>query len=267
MNRHIILISNPGNSQDSNYIQSTEVAINKWKEFFKSPIGGYWQDEEITRFGENNTLDSEKLKRMLSVVLDTHQCDYSIIVFCGHGGCTVDGKDAIQLPLPTKLYPNLFPVEKLIGNVNTRRTLILDACRSLIPITSQKLFEQKQYSEINLIDGNNCRKYYDSLVMESQPHTEILYSTSLHYKAYATQNGSAYSETMSNIVNQKTLLWKKLALMDKCGQFAYSMYELQKDLISELVKMNIQIPDYKIEGKMNSSFPFVAMHLPKTRIL
>ncbi len=52
INRHLILISNPGNSNDENYVKTTEEAIDRWEAFFRSPIGGYWKDREITRFGE-----------------------------------------------------------------------------------------------------------------------------------------------------------------------------------------------------------------------
>ena len=52
INRHLILISNPGNPNDENYVKTIEEAIDRWEAFFRSPIGGYWKDREITRFGE-----------------------------------------------------------------------------------------------------------------------------------------------------------------------------------------------------------------------
>jgi len=52
INRHLILISNPSNPNDENYVKTTEEAIDRWEAFFRSPIGGYWKDREITRFGE-----------------------------------------------------------------------------------------------------------------------------------------------------------------------------------------------------------------------
>ena len=52
INRHLILISDPGNPNDENYVKTTEEEIDRWEAFFRSPIGGYWKDREITRFGE-----------------------------------------------------------------------------------------------------------------------------------------------------------------------------------------------------------------------
>lgn len=268
INRNLILISNPGNPNDKNYVKTTEEAIGRWETFFRSPIGGNWKSEEITRFGEGNTIEPERLKRLI-IPLNTVQCQYSMIVFCGHGCCTADDEDAIQLPIPTKDNNNLMPVEDLLGNglPFVRRTVILDACRSLIPYTSTQLFEKKQYSSIYTIDGVECGKYYDSLIMQAQPHVEILYSTEKHHKAYGSEEGSQYADAMSNIVRMKSLYWKACAINDPYGHYCYSMWDLQKDLTSDLVSKNIQTPEYRIVGETDSQFPFVAMHLPTERTL
>ena len=60
INRHLILISNPGNPNDENYVKTTEETIDRWEAFFRSPIGGYWKDREITRFGEGYEGNLEK---------------------------------------------------------------------------------------------------------------------------------------------------------------------------------------------------------------
>lgn len=263
MNRQILLISNPGNPNDGNYVRTTETAIDRWESFFRSPIGGYWQDHEILRYGEDNQIDANEFKRLLTP-LNTVQCDYSVIVFCGHGACTTNDKDAIQLPIPSPANNNLIAVDDLVNPAisSVRRTVILDACRSLIPYTSTQLFEQREYSSVYTIDGIECSKYYNSLIMQSSPHVEVLYSTSEHEKAYGSVSGSQYADVMSNLVRARLLYWKALAIQDRYGQFCYSMCELQKDLTTELVKRNIQVPEYRIIGTAEASFPFVALHLP-----
>jgi hypothetical protein len=264
MKRKLILISNPGNPSHSNYVRTTEDAIRMWESFFRSPIGGYWEDDEIAHYGEDMNISPEKLRRLVAI-----QCDYSIVVFCGHGCCTKDEKDAIQLPVPTDENVNLFPVEDFFGNTasSIRRTVILDACRTIIPYTSRQLFEERQYSSIYRIDGIACREYYNSLIMQASPHVEILYSTSEHHKAYGTLVGSQYADTTSNLVRTNSLLWKAQAINNRLGHFCYTMCDLQKDLTSNLVNRNVQIPEYRIIGKAGMSFPFVAMHLPTDRIL
>ncbi len=268
MNRQLLLISNPGNPNENNYVRTTETAIDRWESFFRSPIGGYWQDDEIMRYGENNQIDANEFQRLLTA-LNTVQCDYSVIVFCGHGACTTNDKDAIQLPIPSPANNNLIAVEDLINPAisSVRRTVILDACRSLIPYTSEQLFEQRKYSSVNAIDGIKCSKYYNTLIMQSSPHVEVLYSTSKHEKAYGSMSGSQYADVMSDLVRAKSLYWKILAIQNRYGQFCYSMCELQKDLIAELVKRNIQIPEYQIIGTADTSFPFVALHLPTERTI
>lgn len=267
MNRHLVLISNPGNPIVGNYIKTTQDAIDRWEAFFRSPIGGYWQEGEISTFGEGKPIDAGSLKRM--VAQDAVRCDYSIIVFCGHGCCAADGQDAIQLPIPDVNNNNLLPVDALLGEgaPSIRRTVILDACRSLIPYTSSQLSEQKDYPSIYAIDGFQCKEYYDRLVMQAPPHVEILYSTSEHHKAYGTKTGSQYADAMSNIVGLYYPVWKGKALYDKRGQFSYSMRELQMDLISDLESRNAQTPEYRVLRKTGVSFPFVAMRLPNDRNL
>lgn len=269
MNRSLFLISNPGNPNDINYVKTTEDALDRWAQFFSSPIGGYWRPEEITRFGENRPIDPDSLRRIIDAVLNSGQCDYSIIVFCGHGACTSDGKDAIQLPIPDDTNHRLFPVSDLCGanSTNIRRTIILDSCRSLIPYSSEQLFETRYYSSIHSLDGVECSKYYDSLVMQAGPHIEILYSTSEHQKAYGSISSSQYADAMSNVVRIKSPIWKALAIMDKYGQFSYSMLDLQNDIKTDLAGSNDQVPDYTSIGRMNHSFPFAAIHLPTDRTL
>lgn len=269
MNRQLLLISNPGNPNDANYAPSTEEAIMRWKDFFQSPIGGYWQNGEIEVYGEQRPLGSDELRRMVEVALDTVQCDYSVIVFCGHGCTTVDGKDAIQLPIPSQGDDRLFPVENLLGlhGANVRRTVIIDACRSLIPFTSQQLFEQRQYSEVYRIDGIECGKFYNSLIMEANPHVELLQSTNLHNRAYGTATGSVYVDTVSALVNKSSINWKQLALMNNYGQFSFSMLQMQGSVHAALAPQGRQIPEHHSTVQEFSSFPFVAMHLPTDRVI
>lgn len=263
MNRHLLLISNPGNPSDKNYIKTTEDAIDRWELFFKSPIGGFWKDEEITRFGEDNPICPEGFKRMMIPLNMPAQCDYSIVVFCGHGGCTIDGYDAIQLPVPNETNNQLLAVNELTGKgmSGIRRTIILDACRSLIPYTSAQLFESKDYPVIFKTNGDLCREYYDSLVTQAQPHVEILYSTSEHHAAYGAMDGSQYADSMSNLVRRKASLWKDLAINDPNGQFCYTMNDLHNDLTNDLKGRGIQVPDYRITIGTRARFPFVAIRL------
>lgn len=268
MGRHLLLISNPGNPNDKNYVKTTEEAINRWESFFRSPIGGYWQDNEISRYGESRPITPDAIKRLM-IPLNTVQCEYSIIVFCGHGGCTLDNQDAIQLPIPSTGDCRLLPVDALLGEglPFVRRTVILDSCRSLIPFASTQLFEDKQFSSIYKTDGIECGKYYNDIVMQASPHVEVLYSTSEHHKAFASKEGSAYTDAMSNLVRMKSLWWKSLAINDRFGMYCYSMCDLHKDITSDLVGRNLQTPDYRIIGQANRSYPFVAMHLPTDRTI
>lgn len=74
--------------------------------FLQESIDGYWRDDEIIRFGERQPIDTESFKRLL-IPLNTVQCDYSVIVFCGHGACSTNGVVAVQLLIPSRVNSNL----------------------------------------------------------------------------------------------------------------------------------------------------------------
>ena len=268
--RQLILISNPGLPSDDTYAPQTKDVINRWESFFRSPIGGYWSDKEIMRLGADKTISSSRMDVVMSQLNLPEYCDYSLIVFCGHGGCTTDGYDAVQLPLPI-IEHNLYPVRKLIGEdlspeirSKIRRTVILDACRYSVGLTYNQLFEQRMYSEIYAIDGYTCRDYYNDLIMGVAPHVELLQSTKKGFYAYGSQEGSCYGDVVSNIIRTQSEVWKIKALNDKTGHYQYSMNNLHEDIITSPELKNIQEPQY-CSTDLTVSYPFSALHLPTTR--
>jgi hypothetical protein len=270
--RQLLLISNPGLSSDKTYAPQTRDVIDRWESYFRSPIGGCWGDGEIMRLGEDCPISASRMDVLMSQLNLPEFCEYSIIVFCGHGGCTTDGFDAIQLPVPS-VDTNLYPVIKLIGDdlapeirAQIRRTVILDACRSAIGLTYAQLFEQRMYSEICTIDGIACRDYYNELIMGVKPHIELLQSTKQGAYAYGTLDGSCYGDTVSKIIRTQSELWKIRALNDSSGHYYYSMHELHDNIAASPELKNIQEPQYN-STDLQENYPFCALHLPNTRTI
>ena len=262
--RQLILISNPGNPDCFNYVKTTEKAIDRWQDFFMNPIGGFWQQDEILRFGESKKLAANELRRMIVAALNTGQFDYSLIVFCGHGGTTNDNVGSIQLPIPTEHDNNCISIQDLLGAgyEKVRRTIILDSCRTEMQISSDRLFEGKEYQQIKRIDGLTCSEYYNKLIMETPPHVEILYSTSPKQPASSSPSGSAYTDTMCSIVKRDANSWKMKAIMND-GCYKYSMSDLHRELLKDLT-ITRQNPDYETFGPGTISFPFAALSLLST---
>lgn len=118
---------NPGRSE-VNLVPSVLAVCERYKNYLKSPVGGYWQKDEILELDRlgvgGGSLNSDYVIKLRE--LNKPDIDYSIIVFIGHGGAC-KGIDCIQLEdgeiIPVKdltvAYRNSSPM---------KRTVVIDAC-------------------------------------------------------------------------------------------------------------------------------------------
>ena len=268
--RQLVLITDPGIPGDRLYAKHAQDVINRWEAFFKSPIGGFWQENEIIRINEQNPTGPGGMEVFMSQ-LDLDNCDYSVIVFCGHGLRTEDGKDGIQLPIPSQENLNVFPVERLIGitkyathiPVHIRRTIILDACRRILPITANAIFEQREFSGGMELDGEMCRNHYNEIIMRQEPHVELLQSTRAGDYAYTSKEGSVYGDAVMRYIRNQTEIWGAKALTDREGKYDVKMQQMQNE-VSALIEG--QRPTYWNSKPETGGYPFAAYHVyvPRT---
>ena len=275
MRRALILISNPGIQGEQNYAPTTEKAIDQWESFFRSPIGGFWQDNEVFRFDETHLIGTERLRTMIGQLNQPELCDYSVVVFCGHGLRTIDNCDVVQLPLATVNDLNLLPLKEILALddfgqplTNVKRTVIADACRSMQPLTYNQLFEDRQYSGILQINGDDCSVYYNKLIEDCHPHVELLQSTRAGQFAFGDIEGSAYCKAVFDTVRRDELIWGSKALTDRTGHFSVSMKEMHDAAEKEMSIEGIQMPQYSYYGEAESgNFPFSAYQVPVVHTL
>lgn len=266
--RRLILISNPGREAEGNYQFTTEQVIDRFENYFRSNIGGRWEDGEISKFGEHSPLNVHDMHCIMNE-LDSPDCEYSMVVFCGHGGAAANGEESIQLPRAVDVRtPNCFPVSRLISQNEAddvrrriRRTVILDACRTIIRVAPQQLFEGNMMMQVLLMDGNLCRQHYNNIIAQNIPHVELLQSTSFGAPAYAVPAGSEYANQVFRIINEQTSLWRSRAIIDRC--FAYSMRNLHDNVSTNIANTTRrQTPQFTIIGDGSHGFPFATICLP-----
>lgn len=266
--RRLILISNPGREAEGNYQPTTASVIDRFENFFKSNIGGKWENREIDKYGENRPLNVDEMHNIMAE-LDSQSCEYSMIVFCGHGGAAGNGEDGIQLPRTVDVQtPNCFPISRLISQNEAndvrhriKRTVILDACRTIIPVTPQQLFEGDIARQVLKLDGDLCRQRYNEIIAQNMPHVELLQSTSPNAPAHATRMGSEYADQVFRIVNEQTSLWHSRAIIN--NHFVYSMRNLHNDVLTNIANTTRrQIPQFRIIGDESIGFPFAAICSP-----
>lgn len=258
--RKLLLIGNPG-IQGVNYTPSVNNVLKRYKEFFKSEVGGYWTDGENGEIIEEPAgLDRNSEVTWLALQLKefNKDIDYSVIVFVGHGGAYL-GKDQVQLssgeilPLSCLMAP-----QEMEGII--KRTIIVDACRSLIGAAPQQLIlEEKTFSGEGQLMGDFCRDYYNTVIKNCDPHVELLQSTKYGEVAKINSNhtGTAFSDALFDTFNTKVPQWNQEALGDRCGQLNKGFTDILFDVQSRMTSYN-QVPDYSRFGGAGD-FPLYAV--------
>lgn len=208
--RKLLLLANPG-VQGVNWAPQVFNVLERYKQYFKSPVGGYWQDDEIIDYEDIADPQAEANWVAIQLAEITRNAEYSIIVFIGHGG-VMRGEDVIQLS-----RGQLCPVSCLTGDNGhgIKRTVIIDACRTFIGAQQQLILEeQRTFSQRGLLLGPHCRDYYNEIIANSTPHTELIQSTQYGEPAAAIRQGTAFSNALFDVVAHNTPIWSNLALMN-----------------------------------------------------
>lgn len=214
MERKLMLLSNPG-FKGVNYAPSVFQATERYRNFFASPLGGLWEDNEIIEM-PNGLSENEQCVWMSSMIDTLNKfTDYSMVVFTGHGGTVIKGyeeTECIQLP-----GGGLFPINNLLGLNDNRikRTVIIDACRSYVRLYEHEQLEKEQQVLMDLTKNlilSDCRDYFNELIDAAQPHVELVQSTEIGEPANATQNGSAFCDALFAEIYEKGPLWNNVAL-------------------------------------------------------
>lgn len=260
LTRKLLLIGNPG-VQNVNYTPSVDLVLYRYKEFFKSEVGGYWTDGDNGEIIEEPVgLDRNSEVTWLTLQLRelNRDIDYSVIVFVGHGGSYL-GNDQVQLSQGEILPLSCLMAPKDMES-KVKRTIIIDACRSLIgAMPRQLVLESKTFSGEGQLMGSFCRDYYNKVIGSCDPHVELLQSTKYGEVAKINSNhtGTAFSDALFDTFNTKVPQWNQEALGDRCGQLNKGFTDILFDVQSRMTSYN-QVPDYSRFGG-SGDFPLYAV--------
>ena len=253
MKRQLLLLNNPG-IPNINYRPSVLSVQKRYKNYFMSPIGGYWDETEILEMpGGLNNIEQQGWLSQAIMNLNSGLYSYSIIVFTGHGASLVHegyAYDCIQLSAGA-----LFPVSEICFGKGVRRTVIIDACRNRTNLNESQLKQQEILFD-NLasdLKGLFCRDYYNKQVMTSNPHVELLQSTELGSKAYATMTGSVFSDALFTTIADCNTMWKAMAKGMDDGELRFDLERLMEMSKEKMVSAK-QIPMFSSTSE--DRFPF-----------
>jgi len=260
MTRKLLLLGNPG-IVGVNYTPAVVPVLKRYKDFFKSEVGGFWYDGDNGEIIEEPAgLDrkSEVTWLVFQLMELNKNTDYSVIVFEGHGGAYL-GNDQVQLS-----QGEILPLSCLLAPMGMedkiKRTIIVDACRTLIgAIPQQLVLESKTFSGEGQLMGSYCRDYYNNVIEKCDPHVELLQSTKYGEvaKINSDHTGTAFSDALFDTFNTKVPQWNRDALGDRCGQLNKGFSDILSDVQSKMTSYS-QVPDYSRFGG-SGDFPLYAV--------
>ena len=264
MKRLALLIINPGQMGDANYAPSVMSAMARYKNFLKSPAGGYWRDDEIIELERSvgpMSLQSSFVFKLRD--LNQPDVDYSLIVFIGHGGAA-KGVESIQLE-----DGEILPIKCLLEAPNNpnplKRTVVIDACRTYAAVDAlQIILETRAFSGDGQIQGNLCKDYYNSIIENASAHVELLQSTQYGQYAQSSSTGTAFTDAMFGTIRKNIALWNAQALNDDYGKMCVVFPDILEEVREEMAGLG-QVPEFT--NPSDECFPVYAVARPTTRVI
>ena len=174
MRRKLYLIISDGGGNAP--LRGVHIDKDNFLNFFKSPEGGAWKDDEILVF-ENNDFDLAILKiNDLNARINKKPIDFYLIVYCGHG--FTDQHKQINFEVRPDNYLKL---NDLLGAVAKSRCLVIaDSCRAIYHlqeggrIADTRLFSTSEDAR-NSAYANLCRNDYNEMVEATPSTMQVVY--------------------------------------------------------------------------------------------
>jgi hypothetical protein len=173
MKKRILIIGN------NHGLTGVNIDIKNYFQFFRSPIGGSWEDYEITQ-----KLNPRKNELQIELgLLRKLDLDYLIIVFSGHGG--QKRETVLELNSGGETIN-----DSELQSLAKRQLNIYDSCRSL----PEDISDSIRFSAIlKSIDYQNSRLRYEARIMQAIHQQASLYSCSIGEGSWDSSDGGIYS--------------------------------------------------------------------------
>ncbi|MBF0333120.1 MAG: caspase family protein [Alphaproteobacteria bacterium] len=152
MVRHCLLIGSPGKEGTEDHLPGVERDIINYSRFFRSPLGGAWEDHEIAVLKNPSRREVESQIDILS------NADFTIAAFCGHGAY---GRSTIL-----EIRPGVEIDSNMLSRGGGKHVVVLDCCRVLRKYSQATvLAEFARFAEVH--DRDACRRRYDEAIRRS----------------------------------------------------------------------------------------------------
>ncbi|WP_196360376.1 caspase family protein [Vibrio anguillarum] len=183
MNKKILIISNPGEQGAENYCEGVNVDVEQYINYFKSPLGGFWYESEISHL--NRPTESN----VKTAIYELATLDYSLILFCGHGWySSIDRATILELRKGQELS------EMELRKGGGKRTIVLDCCRevheeSIVKAAMESFSKARKISDLTPVE---CRKYYEKSISDASNGLIVTHACSISETAGDSTNYGGY---------------------------------------------------------------------------
>ena len=260
MQRRLLLLTNEGVKGTSSHRPSVQDAAERYRIFFKSPLGGCWDDGEIIDMPTNLTPECQAV--WLSGVLSQLNTltTYSVIIFTGHGGAVKVGYNGVECIQLQGGY--LYPIENLLEEPSQiKRTVIVDACRCRTWLTEDEQHDKDRAAiatATKYLNASDCRDYYNELINNTPAHVELVQSTQYGEPAHASQTGSVFCDSLFNVIYSNATTWNMTALCNGHDSFLKTTETLVNSATPSMEAIG-QKPQFRVFGNDSGRFPFYAV--------
>lgn len=261
MRRKLYLIISDGGGNTP--LRGVHIDKDNFLNFFKSPEGGAWKDDEILVF-ENNDFDLDILRiNDLNARVDEKPIDFYLIVYCGHG--FTDQHKQINFEVRPDNYLNL---NDLLGVVAQSRCLVIaDSCRAIYHlqeggrIADLRMFSTSEDAR-NSAYADLCREMYNDLI-EATPSTMRVVYFSNSYGETADENsrdGGVYSHELLTAAKRKKEEFETLQHTNNNSNYA-TIDEIHAEAAGVVVNKTHgrQHPEIYLDCRSKARLPFVVV--------
>ena len=178
------MIGSPGPKNTKQYLNGVDIDLHHFLRFLKSPIGGSWEDNEITGLFK---CPSENLIELFQS-MDT---DFLLVYFSGHGQ-----QDLKETNIAINDSESL-SVSQLISIIKALKALIIiDTCRKVSGEEYSSISGPEYLSFQSALNQANSSEKYKQLISESTDGISIAYACSVGEISNDTELGGDYTYSL-----------------------------------------------------------------------
>lgn len=240
MNRKAIVIGAPGNIKHTNYLVGVDIDLKHFINFLKSPLGGSWDEKEITG------LYNSPSKNLIELFQNT-RCDYLLVYFSGHGNHTM--KETMIVINENEAIS----INQLFSLINAPKGLIIvDSCRKEIhePFSN---FTDKEFLSFNFSSSQSNSSYkYKEIISNCDNGISVMYGCSVGELCFETALGGAFTYSLL----QTSIDWS-LNQVDETVLTIETAKNISSQFINEILQFE-QTPEIRTTNSSNQNlnFPF-----------